>query len=129
MSCRRVEQWIRMATDYKYYVFPLAVPLGIHTSALRLQIPYTLNIHDTTIIWSLLSSIVHNWLADASKLSSIWNTPVGVATDIDGVRARISIQLFRIIFSILILLYTVGFHAAIVAHLLASILTFSAKYP
>ena len=37
----------------QFYVFPRASPSGIHKTALRVQIPYTLEAHGTTIICRL----------------------------------------------------------------------------
>ena len=41
------------------YVFPRAAPSGIHITALRVQIPYTLETHGTTITCTLTILICH----------------------------------------------------------------------
>ena len=41
----------------QFYVFPRALPSGIHKTALRVQIPYTLEAHGTTITCIVSSEV------------------------------------------------------------------------
>ena len=64
---------MRFVPFVQFYVFPPAAPSGIHKTALRVQIPYTLASHGTTITYTVSkdASFCYN-----SNVVTLWSVVV-----------------------------------------------------